>query len=72
MLIFKMFLHHKLLEDYVETSYVINENIVCLDRFKFTLENHQQAACELDIRLNQFDDEYQQRVVLVLDEFMLD
>ncbi len=72
MLIFKMFLHRKLLEDYVETSYVINENIVCLDRFKFTLENHQQAACELDIHLNQLDDTYQQRVVLVLDELMLD
>jgi len=72
MLIFKTFLHRKLLEDYVETSYVINENIVCLGRIKFTLEDRQQAACELDIHQNQLDDIYQQRVVLVLDELMLD
>ena len=71
MLIFKMFLHRKLLEDYVETSYVINKNIVCLDRFKFTLKNHQQAAHELDIHLNQLNDTYRQRVVLVLDKLML-
>lgn len=67
-----MFLHCKLLEDYVETSYVINKNIVCLDWIKFTLENRQQAACELDIHQNQLDDIYWQRVVLVLDELMLD
>lgn len=72
MLIFKMFLHRKLLEDYVETSYVVNENIVCLGRFKSTLEDRQQAACELGIHLDQLDDTYRQRVVLVLDELMLD
>lgn len=72
MLIFKMFLHRKLLEDYVGTPYVVNENIVCLGRFKFTLEDRQQAARELGIHLNQLDDTYRQRVVLVLDELMLD
>ncbi len=72
MLIFKMFLHRKLLEDYVGTPYVVNENIVCLGRIKSTLEDRQQAACELGIHQDQLDDIYRQRVVLVLDELMLD
>lgn len=72
MLIFETFLHRKLLEDYVGTPYVVNENIVCLGRVKSTLKDQERAASELGTPLNQLEDIYRQRVILVLDELMLD
>ena len=72
MLIFQMFLRSKLLEDYVGTPYVVNENIVCLRRSTSTLEDRQRAAYEFGTHLDGLDDIYQQRVVIVLEELMLD
>ena len=70
--IFRMFLQCKLLEDYAGTSYVANENIVCLSRCKGQLKDRERAARELNTEVDHLDNVYQQRVVFVLDELMLD
>ena len=71
-LIFRMFLQCKLLEDYAGISYVVNKNIVCLGRCKGELEDRKRAARELGTHVDHLDNVYQQRVVFVLDELMID
>lgn len=70
--LFRIFLQYKLLEDYAGTPYVVNKNIVCLGRCKGELEDRKRAARELSTQVDHLDNVYQQRVVLVLDELMID
>lgn len=70
--IFRMFLQCKLLEDYAGTSYVVNKNIICLGRCKGEFEDRQRAARELGTQMDHLDNVYQRRVVFVLDELMID
>ena len=72
MLIFRIFLKGKLLDDYVGQSHVINENVVCLGQCNGELNDRKRAAREFDTELEHLDGIYQQRVVTVLDELMLD
>ena len=67
-LIFRIFLQRKLLEDYIGTSYIVNENIVCLGRSKGEAKDRERAARELNSRVDHLDKIYQERVIFVLDE----
>lgn len=69
---FRIFLRAKLLEDYVGRHHKVNINILSLGRSQGELKDRQRAARELHTQLDHIDDIYQQRVVIVLDELMLD
>jgi len=71
-IIFRIFLQCKLLEDYAGTPYVVNKNIVCLGRCKSELKDRTRAARELSTQIDHLDNVYQQRVIFVLDELMID
>jgi len=71
-LIFQEFLKGKLLEDYVGRSYMVNANILFLGRFMGSLEDREQAARQVGAKLDSLDTIYEERVIFVLRELMLD
>ncbi len=72
MLVFRVFLKGKLLEDYAGGSQVINENIICLSRVMGPLSDRERAARDIGVPLDGLDDIYQQWVIFVLQELLLD
>jgi len=72
MFIFQVFLKDRLLEDYTGGSQVINVNIICLARFMGSLEDRERAAREICAKLDNLEGIYQQHVIFVLQELLLD
>ena len=70
---FRSFLERKLLEDYVDDMpYLVPPNFIVLARTQGDSADRERASQSLNIAVERMDEYYQERVVAVLHEMMID